>query len=657
MNRLLLFLFLSLFFDFAAFAQEELPVYELENIEVIEKTEQKQTTEVITKEDIEIKGTSNLWQIMGTLPGVVLTGGGERNESNFRLRGFDAARVPIYVDGVSQAIPYRGDADHARILTYDLESIEVQKGYSSMLMGADNLGGIINLTVAKPKKRFEAAARYGIEFDNIFKRQQNLYLASVGSKQNIFYGKATAVLIDRDHFRLPDEFRPKTEYQPDHERKDASEQDSKITLIAGFTPLDKMDAHITYVRQRGEKMSPGDISVSNPRIWDWPRWDRDSVSLNADYDPKGYYIKALAYYDKYDNRLFNTRPHGIPSDYDDFAAGAKLQGGLDINSWNNFQASAMWKTENHKGHDNITGIYSKEIEIEQYTYSFGAEYSVTPWKPLTLALGAGYDQLVPMNYWTASRGSESFDTADTLDGLVYQAGLFYNITENHELHATFARKAHFPTMTERFSSRYDVAIPNPTLMPEFARHYELGYRGLINHDAKITAAVYYSDFRDKILQELIREPVTGQVVTHSINKDRWLYYGAELSGEWYVNDNLQAGIAFSYNKSDNRFDRTVRDTYYPSVTSNGYMVIKPNENISVIPRYEHTSSRYTSADASVNHRIGEYTLLYLSVKAENILEHIMVEFAVDNILDRYYEIKEYYPLAGRTFSLTVSGNY
>jgi iron complex outermembrane receptor protein len=87
------------------------------------------------------------------------------------------------------------------------------------------------------------------------------------------------------------------------------------------------------------------------------------------------------------------------------------------------------------------------------------------------------------------------------------------------------------------------------------------------------------------------------------------------------------------------------------------MVIKPVENISVIPRYEHTSSRYTSADASIDHKIGEYTLIYLSVKVENILEHITVEFAVDNLLDRYYEIKEYYPLAGRTFSLTISGNY
>jgi iron complex outermembrane receptor protein len=642
---------------FAQETEEELPVFELEAIDVTEKTEQKKTTEVITKEDIEIKGTSNLWQIMGTLPGVVLTGGGERNESNFRLRGFDAARVPIYVDGVSQAIPYRGDADHGRILTYDLESIEVQKGYSSMLMGADNLGGIVNLTVAKPQDEFEANALYGTEFDNTFKKQQTLYLATVGSKRDYFYGKVTAVLIDRTHFRLPDKFRPKTEYQPDYERCDASERDSKFTVIAGFTPIDDLESHITYIRQRGEKMSPGDVSVANPRIWDWPRWDRDSVSMNVNYEPERYYLKALAYYDKYDNRLYTTRPHGIPSNYDDFAAGAKLQGGIDFNSWNNFQASAMWKTENHRGHDNVTDIYSKEIEIEQYTYSFGAEYSMTPWKPVTLALGVGYDKLVPMNYWTASRGSESFNTADVLDGFVYQAGLFYNITDNHELHVTFARKAHFPTMTERFSSRYDVAIPNPALRPEFAKHYEIGYRGIIDNKARITTAAYYSDFRDKILQELVRDPVTGQVITHSINKDKWLYYGFEFSTEWYVNENVQAGFVLSYNKSDNRYDKTVRDTYYPQITSNAYLVIQPAENISVVPRYEYTGSRYTNADANINHNIGEYTILYLSVKIENLWEHMSVEFSVDNILDRYYEIKEFYPLAGRTFSMTIGGKY
>ena len=233
----------------------------LEDIVVEEKKEKKGTSEYITKEEIEIKGSKNLWEIMGTLPGVIRTGGGERNESNFRLRGFDAKRVPIYIDGVSQAIPYRGDADHARILTYDIESIEIQKGYSSMLMGANNLGGFISLTTAKPRERFEGSFRYDTEFDNVFQNQKNMYQASVGSRHEHFYAKVGAAYIDQSHFRLPDSFRPQNDYQSEWEREDSSEKDAKVTVMAGITPTHNSEAYITYVRQRAEKSSPGSISA------------------------------------------------------------------------------------------------------------------------------------------------------------------------------------------------------------------------------------------------------------------------------------------------------------------------------------------------------------------------------------------------------------
>jgi iron complex outermembrane receptor protein len=644
-----------LLFSLSAFAQSGDEVITLEEIDVTE-TREKQTTQVITQEEIAIKRAENLGQIMATVPGVVITGGGERNETNFRLRGFDAARVPVYIDGVSQVTPYRGEVDHGRILTYDIESIEIQKGYSSMLLGANNIGGVVSLTTSKPKRRFEASARYNTEFDTLFQTQKSTYLLSAGTKQESFYTKLTGVVIDQSHFMLSHEFVPVSDYQSNRERSDSSVRDAKVTLIAGWTPLNELDAHITYTSQRADKEAPGDAYAPNPRIWDWPKWNRDSVAFNADYKTESFYTKLLAYYDKFDSRLYNTRPHGIPSDYDDYAVGTRIQGGYNFNDWSNLQLSAMWKTESHESHDNVTNIYSREIKIEEYTYSLGSEFSMNPWKPLTLALGAGYDTLIPQDYWTASRGSEAFESADLLDGFVYQAGLFYDITGDHELHLTFARKAHFPTMTERFSARYDQVIPNPALRPEFAFHYEFGYKGTFNKQALITASVYFSDFRNKILQESFREPITGQVITHSLNKDKWYYYGFEFSTETYVNDELQIGAVFSYNKSSNRFDKTVQDAYYPEYTGNAYAVVTPVKDISIIPRVEYTSERYTNTAASDTNKVGEYTLLHIAAKMENIFNSFSIEASITNITDTDYEIREFFPMAGRVYALTFGYN-
>lgn len=652
-----IFAVIVLLLSVCAYAEDnkETSVY-YDEIEISGQSEQKETTTFITQEEMDIKGTSNLWEIMGTIPGVVLTGGGERNESNFRLRGFDASRVPVYIDGVSQAIPYRGEADHGRILTYDLESIEVQKGYSSMLMGSNTLGGIVSLISAKPKSDFEGSFRLSSEFDGAFKQQKNMYIASAGTRQDKFYAKLTGISIDQSHFRLPDSFMSENDYQVGHDRNDSGDKDTKVTLIAGVTPVKEVDAFITYVQQRAHKESPGDISARDPKIWDWTRWDRDSVALNASYTKNRYYAKLLAYYDKFDNTLYNERPHEIPIVYDDYSIGTKLQGGINFNDRNNLQLSAMWKTESHTGYGDVTGVYTKELIVEEYTYSLGSEYSTKPWDKVTLAFGLGYDRLEPVDYWTASRGSESFESVDTLDQVVFQTGIFYDLTKTSELRFTFSKKAHFPTMYERFSNRYDTVIPNPDLKAEYAYHYEVGYKKNFRRGS-LNTSVYYSDFRDKILQQLERDPVTGETVTYSINEDKWLYTGFELSGEFNVNRYLMMGAAFSYNNSDNKYDKEVRDAYYPEYTSNGYMVITPNDRLRIVPRIEFTSSRYTSSDTDDSNQLGSYAILYLTAKLDKIYDRFFVEGGISNILDKMYALREYYPQAGRSFSLTVGGYF
>lgn len=637
-----------------SYAQDESAIY-LEGIEVIDN---KETTEYITQEQIGIYGTSNLWEIMGKVPGVTLTAGSQRNESNFRIRGFDAGRVPVYIDGVSQAVPYRGEADHGRILTYDLESIEVQKGYSSMLMGSGNLGGLVNLVTAKPKKSLEASIRYETEFDSIFKHQQDLYVVSAGSRQQHWYAKFTGVYMDQSHFRMSNKFSPLNDYQLSKQRNDSKVEDTKLTVIAGITPTEYIDASLTYVRQRADKQAPGDIQAPEPRIWDWPKWNRDTLSFNASYTPGGRYLKLLTYYDKYMNRLYTERPYTYPSDYDDYAVGTKLQGGYDFNKNNNLQLSAMWKSEVHKAYDNVTYSLEKEMEIEEHTYSFGAEYSTRPLNgiPATFVFGLGYDMLKPRSYWTVYKGKQHLSGGDTLDAFLYQAGMFYDVTEDHELHLTFSRKAHFPSMSERFSTRFDTVLPNPDLKPEYAYHYELGYKGNIKGMANLTTALYFSDFRDKIFTESVRDPATGQTVNHSVNKDKWQYYGLELSAEVFLSRYVMLGGALSYNMSKSKYE-DVRMAYYPQSTANVYALVMPADNILIIPRYEYTNQQYTSTDPSNHTKLGEYYLFHCSVKLENILDYFYAEVGVNNIFDRYYEYRQYFPAPGRVYSLTLGGSF
>lgn len=139
---------------FISFAQEYEQIV-TDNITVTDFKERDEKGTEITREDIDKTGAKNLWEAIRYTPGVTLTDGGARGDASFSIRGFESSKIPVIIDGISVTSPFNGFGDSSALLTDDLERIVIQKGYSSMLYGANGMGGAILLTTAKPKKAFE----------------------------------------------------------------------------------------------------------------------------------------------------------------------------------------------------------------------------------------------------------------------------------------------------------------------------------------------------------------------------------------------------------------------------------------------------------------------------------------------------------------------
>lgn len=107
--------------------------------------------DVLTQEQMLEQNKVNAAQAIATLPGVVMQKSGNRNEYTIKVRGFDSRQVPVFFDGIPTYVPYDGNLDLARFTTNDLASIEVNKGYTSLLQGPNLMGGAINITTASPK--------------------------------------------------------------------------------------------------------------------------------------------------------------------------------------------------------------------------------------------------------------------------------------------------------------------------------------------------------------------------------------------------------------------------------------------------------------------------------------------------------------------------
>lgn len=107
-------------------------------------------TEVISRKKIEASGARNAAEVLETQLGidVVPFFGGSR----VRMLGLDSQYVLILIDGERIAGRLNNAVDLSRFKVQNLERIEIVKGASSALYGADAIGGVINLITREADK-------------------------------------------------------------------------------------------------------------------------------------------------------------------------------------------------------------------------------------------------------------------------------------------------------------------------------------------------------------------------------------------------------------------------------------------------------------------------------------------------------------------------
>jgi outer membrane receptor for ferrienterochelin and colicins len=119
-------------------------------------------TEVITRKQIEQTPARRLSELLETQLGVQLTnpdGAG----TGINIQGLSSKHVLILVDGQRLSGRVRGILDLDRFPLEQIERVEIVKGATSALYGADAIGGVINIITRKNKRPFHAnlSGRYG----------------------------------------------------------------------------------------------------------------------------------------------------------------------------------------------------------------------------------------------------------------------------------------------------------------------------------------------------------------------------------------------------------------------------------------------------------------------------------------------------------------
>lgn len=608
------------------------------------------TTNLASSIRIEAFNRLDVGRALALLPGVNLSTVGARNETMVYVRGFDLRQVPVFVDGIPVYVPYDGYVDLGRFTTFDLAEINVAKGFTSVMYGPNIMGGAINLVSRRPQKKFEFDGRAGLLSGN--GRRLNLNL---GAKLGRFYVQGAISQLKQDTYPLSKDFEPKTQ-EDGGDRQNAYREDSKYSLKVGFTPNATDEYAISYVNQQGTKGTPpyaGSDARQNPRFWQWPYWDKESVYFisKTQLSTKAY-LKTRFYYDRFKNLLSafddntytkQTRGSSFNSFYNDDTKGGSLEFGLQQAGAHTLKASVHFKHDRHR--ENNQGEPVRTF-IDQ-TYSVGVEDVVRLADGLTLVPGISFNarnSVQAENYISSTKTITPFP-GNNSQALNAQAALFYNPTGQRQLSFSVARQTRFATIKDRYSYRMGAAIPNPDLKAEGALHFEAAYADRLASFLKAQANIFYSSITDAIQQVNNVQPNVYQFQ----NTGKAEFYGGELSLNASVSSSFQAGAQYSYISRKNISNPDLKFIDVPPHKVLLFTQTTLLKRISWLASVETNAKRYST---SYGTEAGSFVVANTKLSAK-IWRFIQVEGGINNIFDRNYALAEGFPEPGRNYFINL----
>lgn len=619
----------------------------------------------LTQEEMRNFDRNDVGSAAKLLSGVTLQKSGGRSESLLFVRGFDSRQVPVYLDGVPIYVPYDGNIDLGRLTTFDLSSISVSKGFTSVLYGPNTLGGSVNLVSRKPETPLEIDIGTSLEFDDDADLTSYNSYFNAGGNHTTWYWQGSASLADRDFFSLSNDF-SQTRFEDGGRRENSENRDSKISFKLGLTPNERDEYAISYQKSQGEKQTPlyaGNDASFRTRFWQWPEYDKESLYLIAKKAlGETEHIVLRTYYDSFKNTLsafddenFNSQNRGFAfnSVYDDYSWGGSIEFGTKALTNHDIKFAAHIKTDVHRETDDDN---EPQEYYEDHLYSFGLEDTLKINHQVTLIGGISYDGLRGQK---ADDATTDFDLASD-NALNAQFGILYDIKQDLTASASISRRSRFPTLKDRYSFRFGSAIPNANLQSERATNIEVGLNGLFKHStAPLSVNWGFALFHNKISDAIENVTLTDSAClsppcSQLSNIGEQENKGLEANFTSYIDEEWTFHVNYTYLDRNNKSDPQIRPLNTPANSAFSYLSYQINTDWSLLASAEYNDERFSETDAS---RIADDFIVGNLKAFWKPNTNLTIEASINNIGDVLYAYDEGFFEPGRQYLITSRYQY
>lgn len=653
----------------AQFESDSLKVYSLGNINVVASKVTSSQASNISMTQIKDMNRTNLTEAVNLLPGLTVSEAGARNEGALYLRGFSMLQVPIFYDGIPIYVPYDGNVDISRFTTFDFSKIQVSKGFTSTLYGANTLGGAINIVSRKPVEKFEADGMIGTKYG---RNELGAYSGAlnIGSAQEKYYVMGSFTYIDNKYNTMSKDF-VVTDAENGTLRNRSAFRDIKASGKFGFTPNATDEYSVNVIYQKSNKqISP---SVSGGQYRDYPDYNKYSVyyksttklfthlkmNLTAFYDN---YYNVMDQYDDDTYTLQNTKK-AFHSIYDDYSTGGSLVLESDFLKNNSLRFAFHEKYDSHREKNGdikaneITGQTFVQGEPWQNyrdnTLSIGVEDAYDITKDLQVIAGANYNyrsnikaQEYGTHYLTGDKNVLYDFPTGTDDAFNYQLGIKYEYVKDHHLSASAGRKTHFASQKDRYSSKFGSQMPNPDLKSETGNIYDITMEGDVYGVFQYSVSVFRNELKDAIYRETVGVQDNGDPVYFNVNVGKAIFQGYEVSLGYSPVKSFTIGGNYSFIHRENKYDKDIKYVGVPDQKVVAYAKYTlPFYPISIYADMESNSKRYVTSDGET---LPGFTIFNAKISCK-VTKNINIEIGGKNLSDKNYSIVKNYPREGSSF--------
>lgn len=580
-------------------------------------------TRVITAEDISKADATNIQDLLTEeLPGLEF-GYAMSQETSLNMSGFGGSSVLFLVDGERLAGETMDNVDYNRLNLDNVGQVEIVKGASSALYGANAVGGVVNLITQ------ERTEPWHLNINGRYKGFGNEWRAggNLGFNTAKWNSNTTVQYTSSETVRLTDPFDIESKI---HEVFGGKTFNLKERLIFRASDRLRFIARGGYFSRMSFRANYDDhykdYTGGLRSIWEISKDQTLELSYSYDQYDKVRYVAGNRTHDHdYSNR--QNIVHGL---YTKFWGRNGLTAGADFM------------------HDYLTS----------YQFTNNASHSQTS---VDAFVQFDYNPLSWLNIIASVR--DDYFSASDKNAVTSRLATMFKL-EPLSIRASYSGGFRAPTLKEMYMS-FDMAgimmiYGNPNLKPERSHNFNLALerngmvRGsVLEGSYSVTMGGYYNYYDSRITTEDF--PATGDLEEGLmyVNEDGVKVMGVDVNARYRTLFGLGASVSYSYlhtvgRSIDSQFTQ-------PRPHSATWRLDYDRQICKNYRLYASISGRYLSKPESDYETDGAYSLWKLTVR-QQVWNGISLNFIVDNIFN--YRPKVYYwnsaPTTGTTWSLGLS---